>query len=161
MKTSIYVFDTNTLSNIGRFYYESIFRSFWNLFETYVIDGQIVSVRDVKKEIEKKEGIKALPKRLEALNRSFFRNPNKEDSVFITRMFQIPQFRNSIKQDKLLSNDPYADPFIIAKAQSLKGTVVTEEKHSPNSGKIPTICEYYQICCINLEQFFSKENWTF
>ena len=54
-----------------------------------------------------------------------------------------------------------ADPFIIAKAYNLKGCIVTEEDKKPNSGRIPIICDKYEIECINLEKFLLENNLVF
>ena len=56
-----------------------------------------------------------------------------------------------------------ADPFIIAKAGvSLEEScVVTEEADRPNAVRIPNVCEYFNIECINLEQLMEREGWQF
>jgi len=49
----IYIFDNNTLSGIFRHYYRDSFPSFWVLFDKAVLEGNIVSVREVRNEIKK------------------------------------------------------------------------------------------------------------
>ena len=66
-----------------------------------------------------------------------------------------------IRKKERLQGKPVADPFVIAKAKSLGGSVVTEERWKENSANIPNVCEYFGISCINLEEFMKKEDWTF
>ena len=58
---------------------------------------------------------------------------------------------------------PVADPFLIAKAGASldPSCVVTQETWSPNSAKIPNICDFFNIDCINLEQLMERERWQF
>lgn len=65
-----------------------------------------------------------------------------------------------MEQKKLLKGGPFADPFIIAKAKVIGGTVVCQEKLKPNAAKIPNICHHFKIECICLEDFLRNEEWT-
>ena len=67
----------------------------------------------------------------------------------------------SYEKKKLLKGGPFADPFIIAKAKIINAVVVSQEKYKENAVKIPNICKYFNIECINLEGFLTKENWKF
>lgn len=55
----------------------------------------------------------------------------------------------------------FADPFIIAKAWKVKGTVITEETFKENAVRIPNICEHFEIEYGKLENFLIKEDWKF
>jgi hypothetical protein len=50
---------------------------------------------------------------------------------------------------------------LIAKAKVLNICVVTEEKLKDNAAKIPNVCQNFDVCCMNLEQFMQKERWSF
>ena len=54
-----------------------------------------------------------------------------------------------------------ADPFVIAKAAVIGGTVVTMESEKPNSAKIPNICKHFEVPCVTLEAFMENEGWEF
>ena len=156
----IYIFDNNTLSGIFRHYYRDSFPSFWNLFDKMVADGSILSVREVRNEVRKinrKDELEDWAKD----NPGFFHDPTPEELSFITKIYSVPHFYNSISQKQLLKGDPFADPYIIAKAHIMHGTVVTQEKRAPNAAKIPNICSHFQIPCINLQDFFIQNNWSF
>jgi len=156
----LYIFDNNTLTAIFRHYYRDSFYSFWNLFDKAVINGDILSVREVRNEIRnysRKDELENWAK----TNPDFFKDPTAEELEFITRIYNVPHFFNSINQQKLIKGGPFADPFIIAKAYIEQGTVVTMEKLKPNAAKIPNICEHFKIPCIDLEGFLKQNNWSF
>ena len=50
---SIYIFDTSSFSVILKNYYEDIFPTFWEKFDELIIEGKIISVKEVKRELEK------------------------------------------------------------------------------------------------------------
>jgi hypothetical protein len=157
----LYIFDNNTLSGIFSHYYRDSFPTFWNLFEKMVNDGNLLSVREVHNELKSwgKKGdnvlnwAKSFP--------DFFQTPTAEELQFITQIYLVPHFYNSISNKKLLTGGPFADPFIIAKAFVEKGTVVTEEKPLPNGAKIPNICEHFNIPYMNLQDFLKQNGWSF
>jgi hypothetical protein len=53
-----------------------------------------------------------------------------------------------------------ADPFLIATAMVESCAVVTQEGRSrdPSKPKIPNVCHYYGIECINVLEMFRREN---
>ncbi|MCL2137925.1 MAG: DUF4411 family protein [Treponema sp.] len=156
----VYIFDNNTLSGIFRHYYRDSFPSFWSCFDKMITEEKILSVREVRNEVRKlnrKDELEAWA----IANPNFFHDPSSEELQFITRIYSVPHFFQSISQQKLLKGDPFADPFIIAKAYVENGTVVTQEKNVPNAAKIPNICLHFQIPCINLQEFLKQNNWSF
>ncbi|WP_094545731.1 DUF4411 family protein [Petroclostridium xylanilyticum] len=76
-------------------------------------------------------------------------------------IFKVEHFQVIISGKNLLSGKPVADPFVIAKAKIIDGTVITNEANKPNGAKIPNICERFNVKCINLEQFMEVEGWSF
>jgi hypothetical protein len=120
----------------------------------------VCSVREVHNEIKvltRKDALESWSK----ANPKFFHDPTPEELQFITQIYSVPHFITSINQQKLLKGGPFADPFIIAKAYVKKGTVVTQEKLTPNAAKIPNICEQFKIPCMNLETFLKQNKWSF
>ncbi len=69
----IYVFDTGPLINILNHYYTDIFKSFWDNFLTLIENKEVLSVREVKKELENgnytKEQIDLFSNNLTLLNK--------------------------------------------------------------------------------------------
>lgn len=94
-------------------------------------------------------------------NKDFFTNPSNEELSFITKIYSVKHFQQNLDRKKLLKASYFADPFVIAKAWVLKGTVVTEEHCKENGAKIPNICEHFKIPCKKLEGFLTELDWKF
>ena len=94
-------------------------------------------------------------------HKEIFLKPNREELVFVTEIFKVEHFRTLIRKKERLQGKPVADPFIIGKAKISNGIVVTQEQWKKNSAKLPNVCEYFKVECIDLEFFMEKENWTF
>jgi len=154
----IYVFDTSTLVNIFNHYYPGRFPSFWDNFNGFISEQTIISVQEVRRELEAKgdklsDWVKS--------HKELFLPPNAEESSFITEIFKVEHFRILIQKKRRYIKGPAADPFIIAKAKISSACVVTQEKNTEGAAKIPNVCDHFGIPCINLEGFMEKENWTF
>lgn len=156
----IYVFDTNSLSNILNHYYRDRFPSFWEKFDESVRNGSIVSVREGKFELEQRFSREAIEE-IVRLNAEFFAEPTSEEGAFVRQIYSIPHFRQNLEHKKLLQGGYFADPFIIARARVVNGIVVTEEHMRDNGAGIPNICKHFGIEPVNLKDFLSKEDWRF
>ncbi|KAF0148407.1 MAG: PIN domain-containing protein [Ignavibacteria bacterium] len=156
----IYVFDDNSISNILNHYYIDRFPSFWEKLDKMISEGKIISVREAHFELQLKFNEEKVERLLQN-NKSFFSIPSTDELGFITKIYSISHFRHNLERKKLLKGGFFADPFVIAKAQYVKGTVITEEVNKPHGAKIPNICEHFGILCENIEGFLLKEDWTF
>ena len=157
-----YSLDTNTISQIYRFYYKDRFPSFWLKFNALVSSGRASSVSEVEAELVGRSGLAPAVQELKQLSRGFFSLPSAEEQEFVAQVFRVPHFRNLISAKALTKGTPVADPFIIAKAGATPGMcVVTEESRRPNAANIPNACDYFGIECINLEQLMEREDWRF
>ena len=154
----IYVFDTNSLSELNA-YYPDIFKAFWTRFDALAANGDVVSTREVRPEVERsgKDNIIAWIK----AHAQVFTMPTAQETAFVARIFAIPHFQALIGQKALLRGTPVADPFLIACAYGRGGTVVTQEKLKKNAAKIPNVCAHFRIPCIDLEGFMRAQNWSF
>ena len=72
------------------------------------------------------------------------------------QIFAVPHFLQIIEQRKLLKGGLNADPFIIARAKAIGGTVVTLEGEPPKGAKIPNICRHFGIPFLSLEGFMEQ-----
>ena len=156
-----YSLDTNTLSQIYRFYYKDRFPSFWVAFNKLVSSGRASSVSEVEAELRGAIGLSAAAQELKRLNQGFFSLPSSSEQEFIAEIFGVPHFLNLISAKAIAKGTPVADPFVIAKAASFSLCVVTEEVHRPNAARIPNVCDHFGIECINLEQLMQREGWRF
>ena len=157
-----YSLDSNTLSQIYRFYYQDRFPSFWSRFHALISAGRASSVSEVEAELTRRLGLVAAVQELKQLNQDFFSLPSTQEQGFITRIFGVPHFHNLLSAKAIAKGDPVADPFLIAKAGASMGVcVVTEETRRPNAVRIPNVCDCFGIECINLQQMMEREGWQF
>ncbi len=155
----VYVFDTNSLRVLNN-YYPQHFVTFWEKFNQYVQDGGIISVREVRGELER-QSLKPHMKRWVRENRGIFLTPGPEETLFVAQILQVKHFQTLVAKQNILRGRPSADPFVIACAQVRNGCVVTEEIQKPNAAKIPNVCEHFEIDSTNVEGFLTREQWVF
>lgn len=155
----IYVFDNASLSKLKHFY-PDIFKSVWNGLDALVKEGLLISTKEVWREMQEGNSDQYTNKWLET-RKEIFTTPNVKELQFVAEIFKIKHFQTLISEKSRLKGKPVADPFVIACAMIHAGTVVTEEKYKENAAKIPNICEYFKIPCMNLEQFMRAQRWMF
>lgn len=141
-----------------KYYYPERFPSLWRKFDRLVEDEQIISVKEVSRELD---GQDDLLSQWVKDKKSFFQPPATNEFQIVTEIFQIPHFQTLIRKQERLLGKPVADPFVIAKAQVIGGCVITTEKYKKNAAQIPNVCEHFNIPCMDLEWFMKEEDWTF
>lgn len=157
-----YALDTNSISQIYRFYYQDIFRGFWESFHDLVRSGRASSVEEVRAELMRRRELGAAVRNLVQVNPGFFPEPTVLEQQFMARIFAVPHFRELVNQQARLQGTPVADPYLIAKAGVRPELcVVTEESYRPNAAKIPNVCRHFGIPCINLRQMMTELGWRF
>ncbi len=154
-----YVFDTSALSPLFRNFYRNRFPTLWEQFDELVDDGAITSTREVAREIE--DGPVATLRDWASGQSQLFPTPSASEATFVGQIFAEPHFLQIVERRKLLKGGRIADPFIVARAYAIGGTVVTLESEPPNGAKIPNICRHFGIPCLSLEGFMEEEDWTF
>ena len=153
------VFDTSSIRELQHFY-PGIFRTVWTGLDALVKSGELISTREVLGEIEDQNAsdhVKSWVNR----NRAIFTQPTAEELAFVTKIFDIPHFRQLIGTQNRLIGNPVADPFVIACARVRGGTVVTQELFKPNAAKIPNVCKHFNVPCLTLEDFMVAQGWSF
>ena len=165
----VYIFDTNALSLILRYYYPGIFPKFWKKFNGDISHGAITSVRHVQREINNWDN-KRIDRSWIKKNKHIFTRPTKADEKYVAELLACDDGSGLRISKKGKPRDDFflADPWLIAKAYAIKGTVVTEETREPeftkligSYSKIPDVCDNREIPCINLEKFMSEKKWVF
>ncbi len=153
-----YVMDTNFFHNVQHYYPET-FPSFWENIDEAILGEKISSVKEVRNELERY--IKC-PDLLEWINNNghIFTIPSYEEIEIVRQILTVPGFRNLIHAKNLRNGWPAADPFVIAKAWETGAVVVTEE-HRKKEGRIPDVCEYFKVKCMNAKGFMKNEGWMF
>lgn len=151
----VYIFDTNAFSVLGS-YYPSAFPSIWNHIDKLVENGELLSVLEVRREIETNFPYEYIVEWVHN-NRKIFKKPTSNELKVVREIFEDKKFQDLIKLNKIIKGLPEADPFIIAAAKVKKGIVVTQESYKPGGARIPNVCEKLGIDCINMEEFLERE----
>lgn len=153
-----YVVDTSMLSALHRNYYPERFPSLWKLFDQMTANGGFTSTREVYRELEDYGGAAF---EWADRNRELFVTPDRNEGAFVARIYSVPHFQANIEKQKMYKGGKNADPFVIARAAVIGGTVVTMEKLKNNAAKIPNICAHFGVNCVDLEGFMANEKWSF
>ena len=154
-----YVFDSDSLINLFRYYYPERFPTLWEKFNTLVSEGELTSVREVFNEIGSSED--PLGTWAKEQKNVLFLESTVEELKFVSEIFQVKHFQAIIRKQERLKGKPVADPFVIARAKISGACVVTQEKKTDNAAKIPNVCDQFGIRWTNLEGFMKEENWIF
>lgn len=154
----VYVVDTSMLSALHRNYYPERFPTLWTRFNQMMDDGGFTSTREVYRELEDYGGA-AFAWADE--NHELFVTPDRKEGEFVSKIYAVRHFQNNIERQKMLNGGKNADPFVIARAAIIGGTVVTMEKLKDNGAKIPNICAHFGVKCVDLEGFMTIEGWSF
>ena len=126
----MYVVDTSSLQQLFRCYSRERFPTLWIRFDELVERGAIISTQQVMREIEqrnKKNGELEWAK----ANKELFPSSTEKELQFLRKIYEVPRFRQTIPTDIRNPNTP-ADPFLIARAKIVGGTVITQEREPPN-----------------------------
>jgi hypothetical protein len=151
--------DTNAFSQLFHSFYRERFPSLWEKFDELVANGAITSTREVYREIEgdRAESLREWAK----LHKEVFPTPTAKEARLVAKIFTVKHFQQVIEQKKLLKGGNNADPFVVARAESIEGTVVTMEREPKNGARIPNICRRFKIPWVSLEGFMEHEGWRF
>lgn len=154
-----YLFDTNSIRVLSN-YYPDRFPSFWDKFNQAVAAGQVLSCREVHKELTAQLSGFWIWKWIET-NKGIFLAPTASEAAFVAQIFAVPHFQALVGEKQRLLGSPVADPFIIASARERAGCVVTEEGLKPNAAKIPNVCDHFGVAFTSVEGFLNDHGWTF
>ena len=153
-----YVLDSSLIIQLHKHYYRESFPSMWKLFDEMVGARAFTSTREVFRELE--DSGDAAAKWAEA-NKGLFATPNAAEGTFVAGIYAVPHFQANIERQKLLKGGKNADPFVIARAHAVRGTVLTMEQLKPHAAKIPNICDHFKVPCLDLRGFMLAEGWKF
>jgi hypothetical protein len=154
----MYVIDTSVVSALHKNYYRDRFPTLWKNFDQLVLDGQITSTREAFRELEDFGGDSLI---WANENEDIFTVPSAAEGSFVVKIYSVRHFLANMEKQKLLKGGRNADPFLIARAAVLGGTVLTMEQFKPGGAKIPNICAHFNIPCVDLRGFMEQEGWAF
>jgi hypothetical protein len=151
----MYVFDTNVFISLG-LYYPKRFPTIWDRVNRLADSGNLVSVREVRRELETNCSSEHVLDWVQRY-RHVFHIPTNEECQIVSEIFKRNQYLGFVKKRNILKGLPVADPFIIAAAKAKGFCVVTQESNKPKGARIPTACIDFGVECIDLECFLELE----
>lgn len=126
---------------------------FWSHLSALIAEGRLVSPREVREEVTKKED--GLGRWLKAQNGLFV---DLEEDIQLAVREILLEFPFLTKE---ISGRTKADPFVIALARARGLTVVTEEgPGNERRPRIPLVCQHYGVPCINILGVIQGEDWV-
>ncbi len=154
----MYVFDSGAFINLFRYYYTETFENLWIRFEELVNENKIISVMEVRRELENHgdklaDWVKS--------HTEIFLKPTQEEADIIKHIYYNLNFEHNIKQQNRMQYCNQADSFVVAKAKVMGYKVVSTEVYRHDSARIPNICEYEDVEYLTLRDFMLAENWKF
>jgi len=92
----VYIFDTNSFGMLCNFF-PGRFPSFWENFNEMVLNNQILSVREVRHELENRTSKKCLHL-FDWIKRhgNIFLIPSPEETRFVSEIFRVQHFRDLV-----------------------------------------------------------------
>lgn len=153
----IYCFDTDTFASAWRVHYRpETFATWWTRLESMIDAGQVLVPQEVKDEVT--AGSDDLVKWVK-------KSCPKAVSVTMNQLTTVKEIVN--KYPKVTHyhkpRPNHADPFVVAVAKEHNAVVVTYESKngSQTNPSVPSLCEMYDIECINLSELFIREDISF
>jgi len=149
-----YVLDSSALFDLKRIYPNSIFPGVWERFNEMCRQKQIVSTREVLREIKK--GNDELLDWAEEYE-DIFLEPCEGEMGITAGILQLYPPPILIKY----STRPWADPLVISCAKYYELPIIQHEVVDANQYKIPPIAKKVGVKCLRLIEFFDDEGWQF
>ncbi len=149
-----YSLDTDIWIRIKNNYPPNIFKKLWVQLDAAIAAGTIRSSEEVLKDLEK--GVDDFAPVLKAKVGVFASLDEGLQAEVAAVMASCPDLADEENERSL------SDPFVVALAKHMNGTVVTGEKprKSPTGRrKIPDACTQLNIPCMNLFDFFAEIGW--
>lgn len=154
----IYVVDTSSFRELER-YYTDVFPTFWELFQSEVYSGDVVSVREVWRELEACPVTNVIAWAKD--NSGIFKPPTAAEARFVGQIFAVPHFAQLISAKAQMTGQPVADPFLIARCAVLRRHSGDTGTAQANAAKIPNVCGHFGIACTTFEGFLKAKGWSF
>ncbi|TMS41319.1 MAG: DUF4411 family protein [Methanobacterium sp.] len=155
-----YCIDTNCLIDLERQYPSTVFEGLWNNIYDLIDEGELFSVKDVLNEIKQEhDEFDPVVARWKDLPEFFIESGEDEEDILTEIMnnsdFEV--FRNHAPDTGV-----WADPHIIACAESRSAIVVTNETlHKHPLRKIPYVCDVLSVRYMTLLDMMEHLGWKF
>lgn len=153
----VYCIDTSALLHAWhRAYPPKRFPKLWEAIDQLIDDQRMIASLEVYFELQKKDD--EVSEWAKARKDTLFRDIDEDSQAAVVEiMTKYPRLVDT------KTGKSGADPFVIALAMCPPvSTVVTQEGGgSPQSPKIPTVCQLEGIACISVLEMIDNEDWVF
>jgi Domain of unknown function (DUF4411) len=125
----IYVFDTSSFIRLNS-YYPDIFPGFWQQFNETVAAGEIVSTREVLRELEREDPdhVFAWAKQ----NAGVFTTPTGAETQFVGRILAVPHFQQIIGTKARLTDVCHRVRWSVQRNSSHRRKAKAEQRENPD-----------------------------
>ena len=154
----MYVFDSGAFIHLFKYYYTDTFKKLWENFEELVKNGKIISVMEVRRELE--EHGDNLAEWVKNHKEIFFK-PDQHEVDVVKHIYSNLNFEHNIKKQDKMQYCNEADPFVVAKAKVMGYKVVSTEVYKSGGAKVPNLCEYEGVEHLSIKDFMDNEHWEF
>ncbi|MFW9803130.1 MAG: DUF4411 family protein [Candidatus Thorarchaeota archaeon] len=152
-----YSFDTSGFLNPWKhFYSPKLFPRLWNTLDGLIQSGLIVATQMIIDELEDYDD--EVLKWVRDRRKNLIIDVDSDQEALVDMMVNNPELEGFVDTN---STSDQADPYVVALAMKYKLIVVTDEKR-PKKGriKIPDVCRYYDVECIDFQTFLSQIGYT-
>lgn len=143
----IYLLDANAyIEAKNRYYRMTVCPGFWDWMDLQFASGQVGSIRMVLDELSKNGD--ALSEWVKIRQPHFIETDDETTQEVFTEIAQFVVEQPDYKEPHISNFLAVADPWLIAKAKTLRATVVTHEVLVPPGSKkvkIPNICRKFDV----------------
>ena len=152
----MYIFDKNVFISLGH-HYPGRFPTIWGRINELVDNGNLRSVREVRREIETNCPFKSIAQWVKD-HSHIFMTPTEAELMIVRDIFRSEQYRGLVKRQNIIKGLPVADPFIVAAGKFYEALVITQESSLSGGARIPALCHDLEVRCKDLEGFLEEEN---
>lgn len=150
-----FLLDSNIFMQAKNDYYRfDVCPGFWRWIERANAQGQIFSIQEVKRELNKEDNLKRWSK----LNGQVFQTCDSQTLRSLELVVEWVQSHERYEQAMKSHFLSKADPFLVAHAHAHGFKVVTWERNEPSAKavKIPVVCHHLGVECISLFDVLAK-----
>lgn len=153
----IYILDSSSIKYLLDEFPKNLVPNIWDKFENLCILDEVISDREVKKELEIELNTSQSIDWLEK-NKSIFKPLQKKEAITLGEMIKDGVFSFYENSVRLITRKlPEGVPFILAKAKC-NGYIVVYRKNSRNANLIVKICDDNNIKHLEVEEFLLSIN---
>lgn len=149
-----YCIDSSSLLEL-RALDQDVFRGVWAALGQMVNEGILHAPREVLREVTKFDTATAAWAKT---RKDMFLEP---DQLWLDKVVEVQSEFRFFDEE---SDEPKADPFLVAHGVLVGCAVITQEKPArdiKSKAKIPDACGKYNVRVITLSEFFREQGWSF